>query len=75
LVLARAGIPVAEYPPARVKKAIVGHGRADKRQIAMVVRTLLRLASAPPSDAADALAIALTHLAAAPYLAAIARKS
>jgi crossover junction endodeoxyribonuclease RuvC len=75
LVLARAGIPVAEYPPARVKKAVAGHGRADKRQIALVVRTMLRLASPPRSDAADALAIALTHLAAAPFLALAARKS
>jgi crossover junction endodeoxyribonuclease RuvC len=69
LVLARAGVPLSEYPPARVKKAIVGHGRADKRQIALVVRALLRLPSPPRSDAADALAIALTHLAAAPLLA------
>jgi crossover junction endodeoxyribonuclease RuvC len=75
LVLARSGIAVAEYPPARVKKAVVGHGRADKRQIAMVVRAMLRLAAPPRPDAADALAIALTHLAAAPFLALTARKS
>jgi crossover junction endodeoxyribonuclease RuvC len=74
LVLARSGIPVAEYPPARIKKSIVGHGRADKRQVALVVRAVLRLPSPPRSDAADALAVALTHLAAAPFLALTAHK-
>jgi|SRR5437868_1638136 len=62
LVLARAGLPIAEYEPTRVKKAIVGHGRADKRQIAMMIATLLRLPAPPRPDAADALAIALAHV-------------
>jgi crossover junction endodeoxyribonuclease RuvC len=65
LVLARAGLSIAEYEPARVKKAIVGHGRADKRQIAMMIATILRLPSPPRADAADALAVALAHLNAA----------
>jgi len=65
LVLARAGLPIAEYEPTRVKKAIVGHGRADKRQIAMMVATILRLPSPPRADAADALAVALAHVNAA----------
>jgi crossover junction endodeoxyribonuclease RuvC len=65
LVLARAGLPIAEYEPTRVKKAIVGHGRADKRQIAMMIATILRLPSPPRPDAADALAVALAHVNAA----------
>jgi crossover junction endodeoxyribonuclease RuvC len=74
MVLARAGIPVAEYPPARVKKAVAGNGRADKRQIALIIRAMLKLPEPPRSDAADALAIALTHMAAAPMLALKSRK-
>lgn len=61
LVLARAGLSIAEYEPARVKRAIVGNGRADKRQMTMVVTALLRLQSPPRADAADALAIAVMH--------------
>ena len=73
LVLARAGLPIAEYEPTRVKKAIVGHGHADKRQIAMMMATLLRLPAPPRSDAADALAIALAHVNAAGVDAHLAR--
>lgn len=62
LVCARAGLPVAEYPPARVKRTVTGHGRADKAQVALMMRALLGLAEPPPHDAADALAIAITHL-------------
>jgi crossover junction endodeoxyribonuclease RuvC len=61
LVPARAGLPVSEYAPARVKSAIVGNGRADKQQIQHMVKVLLDLSDAPPADAADALAIALCH--------------
>lgn len=61
LVLARAGLPIAEYEPSRVKRAIVGNGRADKRQMTMVITALLRLESPPRTDAADALAIAVMH--------------
>jgi len=73
LVLARAGLPIAEYEPTRVKKAITGHGHADKRQIAMMMATLLRLPAPPRSDAADALAIALAHVNAAGVDAHLAR--
>jgi crossover junction endodeoxyribonuclease RuvC len=62
LVCARAGMTVAEYPPARVKRTIAGGGRADKKQVAQMVRVILRLNDPPPSDAADALALAVTHL-------------
>jgi crossover junction endodeoxyribonuclease RuvC len=62
LVCARAGMKVAEYPPARVKLTVAGGGRADKNQVAQMIRVLLGLASAPRSDAADALALAVTHL-------------
>jgi crossover junction endodeoxyribonuclease RuvC len=73
LVLARAGLPIAEYEPTRVKKAIVGHGRADKPQMAQMIATILRLPSPPRADAADALAIAVAHLHAAPLEAQVAR--
>jgi crossover junction endodeoxyribonuclease RuvC len=66
LVCARAGLEVFEYPPARVKLAVVGSGRADKAQVAQMIRVVLGLAAAPPSDAADALALAVTHLQHAP---------
>jgi crossover junction endodeoxyribonuclease RuvC len=56
------GGAVEEYEPARVKAAIVGLGRADKRQVGFIVRHELRLDGAPPADAADALALALCHL-------------
>ena len=62
LVAARAGLAVFEYPPARVKRTVVGAGRADKAQVANMIRIMLALAVTPPSDAADALAIAVTHL-------------
>ncbi len=62
LVCARGGLAVAEYPPARVKRTVAGGGRADKSQVAQMVRALLGLATVPPSDAADALAIAITAL-------------
>jgi crossover junction endodeoxyribonuclease RuvC len=62
LSLARAGLEIAEYPPARVKRTIAGTGRAEKYQVAMMVRAMLRLNELPQSDAADALALAITHL-------------
>jgi crossover junction endodeoxyribonuclease RuvC len=54
-------IPVFEYAPNAVKKAIVGAGHAGKEQIRMMVRVLLPTASFKSDDAADALAIAITH--------------
>lgn len=71
LRLTRAGLTLHEYSPALVKRTIVGRGAADKKQVAMVVTALLRLGSPPKSDAADALAIAVTHLQAAGYHAAV----
>jgi crossover junction endodeoxyribonuclease RuvC len=59
---AEAGLPVAEYPPRRVKQAVVGRGAADKAQVAFMVRALLKLEETPPHDAADALAVGITHL-------------
>jgi crossover junction endodeoxyribonuclease RuvC len=53
---------VYEYPPARVKRTVTGAGRADKAQVAHMIRVMLGLAATPPADAADALAIAVTHL-------------
>jgi crossover junction endodeoxyribonuclease RuvC len=70
LVCARSGLEVFEYPPARVKLAVVGSGRADKAQVAHMIRVVLGLSAAPPSDAADALALAVTHLQHAPMRAA-----
>jgi crossover junction endodeoxyribonuclease RuvC len=55
------GISVAEYAPNQVKKTVVGAGHADKHQIAMMLKILLPKADPPTADAADALAIAITH--------------
>jgi len=65
-VLGRWGGEVVEYEPARVKAAIVGYGRAEKAQVAYMVQRRLRLAEPPQEDAADALALALCHLALLP---------
>ena len=62
MVCGRAGIDVFEYAPARVKRTVAAHGRADKSQVAQMIRVILSLKVAPPSDAADALALAVTHL-------------
>jgi crossover junction endodeoxyribonuclease RuvC len=57
------GIDVVEYSPLDIKRTVVGNGRADKKQMQEMVRTLYRLREAPrPPDVADALAICLTHL-------------
>ena len=64
------GLTVYEYSPKKVKKAIVGKGTADKGQVAFMIRALLGLPETPPSDAADALAIALAHLQASDPLRA-----
>lgn len=62
LVAAQAKLPMAEYTPLQVKQAVTGYGKADKRQIQEMVKTLLKLNAIPkPDDAADALAIAITH--------------
>lgn len=63
LAIEQAGVAVFEYTPKEVKNAVAGYGGADKRQVQEMVRALLQLDSIPkPDDAADALAIAITHL-------------
>jgi crossover junction endodeoxyribonuclease RuvC len=75
LCLQRERVTVAEYAPALVKSAVVGHGRAEKLQVAHMVKTLLCLDEPPPSDAADALALAITHLRRAPIVAALSQRA
>ncbi|MDQ6831570.1 MAG: crossover junction endodeoxyribonuclease RuvC [Gemmatimonadota bacterium] len=59
----QAGLEIHEYPPAEIKKAVVGTGAATKEQVQFMVTKLLRLKSAPePSDAADGVAAALAHI-------------
>ena len=62
LAAAERGLPIFEYAPKRIKQATVGRGNADKDQVAFMIRALLGLTETPTSDAADALAIGLTHL-------------
>lgn len=63
LALQQAHIEAFEYTPNEVKQAVAGYGSADKRQVQEMVRALLALDAIPkPDDAADALAIAITHL-------------
>lgn len=62
LVPARAGLPVAEYAPNSVKKAVVGVGHADKAQVLHMVRLLLPGVEPSSADATDALAIAICHI-------------
>ena len=62
LAASKAGLPVAEYAPTEVKRAVVGYGRADKKQVQKMVALLLGLDEAPtPHDVSDALAIAVCH--------------
>jgi crossover junction endodeoxyribonuclease RuvC len=62
LAVAKCGIPMKEYTPMQVKQAVVGYGKAEKRQVMDMTRRLLKLDAVPrPDDAADALAIALCH--------------
>ena len=63
LAAARAGLPVQTYTPSEVKAAVTGSGQADKAQVTTMVMRLLRLTAQPrPSDAADALALAICHV-------------
>jgi crossover junction endodeoxyribonuclease RuvC len=67
---AAADVPCAEYPPATVKQAVCGYGRAEKDQMQRMVRAVLGLAEVPrPHHAADALAVAICHALAPPLLA------
>lgn len=62
LTAAQKGIPISIYTPLQVKIAVTGYGRAEKKQVGQMVKTLLGLESIPkPDDTADALAIAITH--------------
>lgn len=68
LAMADCSIPIIEYTPAEVKQAVAGYGNATKIQVQEMVRLLLELDEIPrPDDAADALAVAITHLHAARY--------
>lgn len=62
LALARAGLEPHGYAPAQVKLGVAGHGRAGKAEMRQMVRLQLGLKTTPPEDAADALAVAMTHL-------------
>lgn len=62
LAAAESNIDVVEYPPARVKQAVSGNGRATKEQVQHMIKTLLNLKEAPKSDSADALAVAICHV-------------
>ena len=65
LAAAQRGLPIHEYAPRKVKQAVVGNGAAQKSQVSFMIRALLGLTVTPPPDAADALAIGLTHFQAA----------
>jgi crossover junction endodeoxyribonuclease RuvC len=63
LAASAAGVAIAEYTPAEIKRAVVGFGRAEKHQVGQMVKLLLALEAVPaPHDAADALAIAICHI-------------
>lgn len=61
LAAAEFGLPIYEYAPREVKQAAVGRGAAHKDQVAFMIRSMLRLRETPPADAADALAVGITH--------------
>ncbi len=62
LTLANANLPIGEYSPPKIKDAVTGYGKADKQQVQLMVRNLLDLEETPrPDDAADGLAVAITH--------------
>jgi crossover junction endodeoxyribonuclease RuvC len=63
LAAAATGVPIVEYTPAEIKRAVVGFGRAEKQQIGQMVKLLLGLDAAPsPHDASDAVAVAICHI-------------
>ena len=76
LAASEAGVPVVEYAPAEIKRAVVGYGRAEKHQVQQMIALLLGLEHPPsPHDVADALAVAICHLnaASAPAIARLHR--
>jgi crossover junction endodeoxyribonuclease RuvC len=63
LAASQAGVPVVEYSPAEIKRAVVGYGRAEKLQVQEMIRVLLGLETMPsPHDVADAIAVAVCHV-------------
>jgi crossover junction endodeoxyribonuclease RuvC len=76
LAAVEAGLPVVEYTPAEVKRAVVGYGRAEKHQVAAMVKLILGLAALPaPHDAADALAVAICHVHSQAPLSPMSRRT
>ena len=78
LCLERAQVPIREHSPARIKRTVAGSGAAEKSQVNKMVCAILRLDSAPPLDASDALAVAITELRVDPRATAfseLARKA
>ena len=74
LGLAEGGVAVSEYSPPKVKEAVTDYGKAEKSQVQLMVRHLLDLAETPqPDDAADALAVAITHAQYESFRAALER--
>ncbi len=62
LAAKQSGIPIFEYTPLQIKQTITGYGRAEKKQVQFMVKSILKLQAVPkPDDAADALAAAITH--------------
>jgi crossover junction endodeoxyribonuclease RuvC len=61
LAASQRNLPVYEYTPLQVKKAVVGYGRAEKSQVQKMIKAILNLSQVPPADAADALAVAICH--------------
>ncbi len=69
LAAVQRGLPVAEYTPLQVKQAVVGYGKAEKRQVQEMVRMFLNLVAVPkPDDVADALAVAICHAHSSSFL-------
>ena len=69
LCMAQAGIPIAEFTPMEIKQAVVGYGGAEKKQVQLMVKSILGLDEIPkPDDAADALAVAITCSSSLKYL-------
>ena len=67
LACANSGVPINEYTPVQIKQALTGYGRAEKKQVQMMVKAMLGLEEVPkPDDTADALAAAICHGHAAP---------
>jgi crossover junction endodeoxyribonuclease RuvC len=75
IAAAEHGLPIYEYAPREVKQAAVGRGAAQKEQVAFMIRSLLRLRETPPADAADALAVAITHFQSMSALRATEREA